>query len=165
MMVLANQAIFAEEEFNPLPSLEDIQASARDAGEKIANQEIFNEKDVDTLTDILLAVAQIAIDREGAISEEQQLKREPDVSDIYENTLELMRIFILEPMIEAVRSVNINFEDTLRNFCSSSMGLWLTVAKSHEGKVDFSHVEKAAERLGDLYSKAFSLREDTTVEN
>lgn len=153
VMVIANQDEYDDEDYAAAPTIAQIEETAREVGEFIGKQEVVTEADKDVLIDILLAVSQLAFDTENALLvEDVDGQPNDDISKFFENSLNFTKIFILQPMVAAMKSsdANTNVRD-FKKICESAMGLWsVTVENISDAYV------LANERLKKVFEHVFN---------
>jgi hypothetical protein len=155
VMIIANQGDYSNEEYAQVPTVAEVERTAREVGEYIGKQEEVNAEDVDVLVDILLCVSQMAFDTENALIVEDVEGKgigNQDVSKFFENTLNFTKIFILQPMISSMREhdVNKNIID-FREICNTVLAMWSCTVENVSAAY-----EAANKRLSKVFDEVFT---------
>ena len=163
VMIIANQSEYSNEDYAQVPTVAEVEQTAREVGEYIGKQEQVKTEDVDVLVDILLSVSQMAFDTENALivkDVEGTGSGNHDISRFFENALNFTKIFILQPMISSMREhdVNGNVKD-FREICNSALEMWSITLE-----VVSDAYEAANNRLSRVFDEVFTQGEEITTD-
>ncbi len=156
IQVKANPSDFSKIESEEiLPAFEEIESSARAAGEYLGKQSTsISDLDKKVLMDILGAISQMALDENSALVQEN-CKEDKAITMFFSNSIEVARIEILEPMIRALKeSRNDLILNYFKSLCECHAGLW----EAFEDELG-SAANKVAVRMKELFEKAFAVKE------
>lgn len=159
VMVIANQDDYPKEAYVEVPTVAQVEHDARELGQYLGKQEQVSNEDVDLLVDILLAVSQLAFDTENAlVVDDIEGQPNDDISKFFENTLEFVKIFILQPMVKGMREFDVNSNvDDFRKICDSALELWSETMRDISGASI-----RARERLREVFENIFAKEAELT---